>query len=114
VDRGSARADIAAARELAHQFLRGYLPFLYGRSSPARVQHVSTTVRRGLARARARETLAQRRRRPRILELRLVAQRGDALIASALVADGGPAPYPLTFTLACRGGRWFVNSLGSD
>jgi hypothetical protein len=114
VDRGSARSDIAAARAVAQEFLRGYLPYLYGRGSPARVPHVSATVGRGLARARARETLAQRRRRPRVLELRLDAQRGDALIATALVSDGGPAPYPLTFTLVRRGGRWLVNALGSD
>ena len=103
-----------AARHVAAAFLRGYLPYLYGRRRAERVPHVSATVRNGLARARARETPVQRSRRPRVVDLRLVAQRPDAVIATATIADGGSAPYPLTFTLVRRGGRWLVNSLGSD
>ena len=99
---------------MAREFLGGYLAYLYGRGRAARVPHVSATVRGGLARTRARETPAQRPRRPRTLELKLVVQRDGALIATALVADGGVAPHPLTFTLAHRGERWLVNSLGSD
>jgi uncharacterized protein (DUF2342 family) len=99
---------------VALAFLRGYLPYLYGRGRADRVPHVSAAVRRGLARMRARRTPAQRRRIARVVELKLVAQRADVLIATALVADGGVAAYPLTFTLVRRGERWLVNSLGSD
>ena len=107
-------ADVAGARRVADEFLRGYLPYLYGRGSPAGIRHVSAAVRTGLARTRARNAPAQRRRRPRVVEVRLVVQRTDALIATALVADGGVATYPLTFTLVHRGERWLVDSLGSD
>ena len=106
--------ELGAARSVAAAFLRGYLPYLYGRSRGERVPHVSATVRKGLARARARETPTQRSRRPRVVDVRLVAQRPDAVIATATIADGGAAPYPLTFTLVRRDGRWLVNSLGSD
>ena len=106
--------ELGAVRRVAAAFLRGYLPYLYGRRHAERVPHVTATVRKGLARARARETPAQRSRRPRLVDLRVVAQRPDAVIAKAVIADGGAAVYPLTFTLVRRGGRWLVNSLGSD
>ena len=113
---GGARAptELGAARSVAAAFLSGYLPYLYGQRRAERVPQVSATVRKGLARARARETPTQRSRRPQLVDLRLVSQRPGAVIARAVIADGGPAPYPLTFTLIRRGGRWLVNSLGSD
>jgi hypothetical protein len=111
---GQATADVAGARRVARRFLTGYLAFLYGRGRAAEVRHVSASVRRGLARGRARKTLAQRRRRPRVEELAVIGQASDAVIATAQVDDGGVAPYTLTFTLVKRAGRWIVNSLGSD
>jgi hypothetical protein len=110
----TAAAEPAAARLIAQRFLAGYLRFLYGRGRARDIPHVSSTVRRGLARARVRVTPAQRDRRAEVVDLELVAQGRRELIATARVADGGVASYPLTFTMARRGGRWLVNSLGSD
>jgi hypothetical protein len=107
-------AQIAQARLVARRFLARYVPFLYGRGRAERIPHVSGTVRRGLTRARARETPVSRTRRPRIGGLSLTAQARRSLIARADVDDGGVTPYPLTFTLIRRGGRWIVNALGSD
>lgn len=111
---GRPAADVAGARRVARRFLRGYLAFLYGRGRVADVPHVSSSVRQGLARGRARKTPAQGRRRPRVAELTVIGQAADAAIATAQVDDGGVATYPLTFTLVRRAGRWIVNSLGSD
>ena len=106
--------DLSTARLVARRFLGGYLRFLYGRGSARAVPHASATVREGLARARARVTPAQHGRRPRVVDLELIAQDARVMIATAHVVDGGVATYPLTFSLALRGGRWLVNSLGSD
>jgi hypothetical protein len=103
-----------AARLIARRFLAGYLRFLYGRGRAGDVPHVSSTVRRGLARARVRVSPAQRKRRTEVVALELVAQGRRELIATARVVDGGVAAYPLTFTMGRRGGRWHISSLGSD
>lgn len=107
-------AQIAHARLIARRFLARYVPFLYGRGRAERIPHVSATVRKGLTRARARETPASRARRPRITGLALTPQARGTVIARAAVEDGGVAWYPVTFTLVLRGGRWIVNALGSD
>lgn len=107
-------AQMAQARLVANRFLARYVPFLYGRGRADRIPHVSATVRRGLTRARARETPASRTRRPRIAGLTLTPQARGTLIARAAIDDGGVASYPVTFTLVLRGGSWIVNALGSD
>jgi hypothetical protein len=106
--------DVEGARRVAHRFLTGYLAFLYGRARARDMQGVSASVRRGLARGRARRAPEQRRRRPRVEELVVIGQTSDAVVATARVEDGGVARYALTFTLARRAGGWIVTSLGSD
>ena len=107
-------AQMAQARLVARRFLARYVPFIYGRSRAERIPHVSAAVRKGLTRARARETPASRTRRPRVAGLTLTPQARGTLIARAAIDDGGVASYAVTFTLALRGGSWIVNALGSD
>lgn len=102
------------ARRAAVRFLRSYLPYLYGRRGARSVKGLAEPARRALARGRARVTPAQRRRRPRTEDLQLVAQSGRVVLATARVADGGSASYPLTFSLERRHDRWVVTSLGND
>lgn len=105
---------VETARPVARRFLVAYLALLYGRGHVAALPHASANVRRSLARGRARVAPAARRRGPRVARLELVAQARDAVVATALVEDGGVSAYPLTFSLVLRGGQWTVDALGND
>ncbi len=112
---GPSPAELARARVAARRFLAGYLPYLYGRAPARRVTNLTASVAASLRRSRARVTPAQRRRHPRLVALMLIGQTPGSVIATARVADGGVAPYPLTFTLQRSGrGEWVVADLGND
>jgi len=112
---GPSAAELARARAAARRFLAGYLPYLYGRGPARRVTNVSSSVAASLRRSRARVTPAQRRRHPRLVALSLIGQTPTSVIATARVADGGVAAYPVTFTLQQRtDGSWVVADLGND
>ncbi len=112
---GPSPAQLARARVTARRFLHSYLPYLYGRARARRVTDVTTSVAASLRRSRARVTPAQRLRHPRLAGLTLVGQTPGSVIATARVADGGVAAYPLTYTLQQRtDGSWVVADLGND
>ncbi len=112
---GPSPAQLARARVAARRFLADYLPYLYGRAPARHVTDVTASVAASLRRARVRVTPAQRRRHPRLVGLSLIGQTPSSVIATALVADGGVAAYPLTFTLQQRtDGSWVVADLGND
>lgn len=106
--------ELVRARRAARRFLRGYLAWLYARGRVREVQAITPRLRATLARARARKTPAQRRRRPRVVALDVIGQSRGAVIATARVADGGTAPYSLSFNLTRRHGDWIVSDLASD
>lgn len=112
---GPSPAELARARVATRRFLAGYLPYLYGRAPARRVADVSSSVAASLRRSRVHVTPAQRRRHPRLVALMLIGQTPGSVIATARVADGGVAAYPLTFTLEQRtDGSWVVADLGND
>lgn len=106
--------ELARARASGRAFLRGYLPFLYGRAPASRVTEVSPAIRAAISRGQARPTPEQRRRRPRIVQLVAVGQGPGSVIVTARIDDGGVAAYPVTFTLSRRSGAWIVTDLGND
>lgn len=107
-------AERAAATAATRRFLARYLPYLYGRAVPGTVRPVTPSVARTLRRSNARVTPAQAARRPRITALRVTGQTAISALATATLADGGPAPYQLTLTVERRGGRWQIADLGDD
>ncbi len=108
-------AELARARLAARRFLAGYLPYLYGRRPARAVKPVTASVAASLRRSHVRITPAQRRRHPRLAGLTLTGQTPASVIATARVADGGVAAYPLTFTLQRTAhGGWVVGDLGND
>lgn len=112
---GPSAEELSRARVVARRFLHGYLPYLYGRVSARRVTNVTASVAASLHRSRVRVTPAQRRRHPRLVGLTLIGQTPSSVIATARVADGGVAAYPLTFTLQRTvRGSWVVADLGND
>ena len=84
----------AAADAAARRFLRGYLAVLYGRGAVGDVTDASDPVVRALRRNVRRVPAAQRQRRPRVVDLRLVRQAPTAVLATASIDDGDLAVYP--------------------
>lgn len=106
--------QLARARLSARRFLAGYLPYVYGRAPARSVRAVLPTVATALRRYRPRVTPAQRRRHPQLRALALHPQTTASIQATATIADGGVAPYVLTFTLERQGRHWLVSDLASD
>jgi hypothetical protein len=105
------RRGLVAARREAARFLARYLPFLYGRGSARSIDGVTPDLRRELIRVRGSVTPAEHHRHPRVVSLTAVGQVPAAVLATALVADGGVTTYALRITL--RGGRdgWLVSGV---
>ena len=104
-------AQLRRAHDAAEWFLRTFLPFAYGRARAPAVTSVTPALRRQLVRERAHVTPAERQRHPRVVSLRLVGIMPGFVAATAAVADGGIAMYPLRFTLQRSAGRWSVSSV---
>lgn len=107
-------AQRRAAKRAVRRFLRGYLPYLYGRAPARRVKPVTPSVAQALASGSARMTPAQRHRHPRVSRLKVTGQTAGSALAAVRVQDGGPAPFQLTLTVERRRGRWVISDLGDD
>ena len=72
---------------------------------------VTPGFRPQLSRMRGLVTPVERQRHPRVVSLTDVAQSPAAILATALVADGGVTTYAVRITL--RGGRdgWMVSGV---
>jgi hypothetical protein len=104
-------AQLRRAHDAAERFLRAFLPFAYGRARAPAVTSVTPALRRQLVRERAHVTPAERQRHPRVVSMRLVGIMPGFVAATAAVADGGIAMYPLRFTLQRIAGRWSVSGV---
>jgi hypothetical protein len=102
---------IVRARQVAEQFLAGYLPFAYGRGGALAVSGITSALRSQLLNKRAEMTPAERRRRPRVVSLQTTATTPTFVVATALIDDGGVTTYRLRFTLERRAGRWLVSGI---
>jgi hypothetical protein len=102
---------LAAARRKAARFLAGYLPFLYGRGSARSIDAVTPDLRRQLIHARGLVTPAEHHRHPRVVSLTTVGQGPAAVLATALVADGGVTTYALRIMLSAGRDGWWVSSV---
>ena len=104
-------AQLRRAHYAAERFLRTFLEFAYGRARAPAVTSVTRALRRQLVRERAHVTPAERQRHPRVVSLRLVGIMPGFVAATAAVADGGIAMYPLRFMLQRIAGRWSVSDV---
>ena len=102
---------LVAARRVAGRFLAGYLPFLYGRGPARSIRAVTPGVRRLLIRVRGLVTPVERHRHPRVVSLTAVGQAPAAVLATALVADGGVTAYSVRIVLRSRRDGWLVDSV---
>lgn len=101
-----------APEAAAARFLRGYLPFLYGRGGAAAIGAASPRLIERLVRSRVRVSPAARERRPRIVAIGAHRLGPGRVALTARIGDGGVAEYPIALTLARRSGRWLVVSVG--
>jgi hypothetical protein len=104
-------AQLRRAHDAAERFLRTFLPFAYGRACARAVTSVTPALRRQLPRERGQTTPVERHRNPSVVSLSVVGMTPGFALASAIVADGGIAAYPLRFTLQRGAGRWAVSSV---
>jgi hypothetical protein len=104
-------AQLRRAHDAAESFLRTFLPFAYGRARAPAITWVTPALRRHLARVRAQITPVERHRHPSVVSLSVVGMTPGFALATAIVADGGIAAYPLRFTLQQGAGRWAVSSV---
>ena len=102
---------LVAARRVAGRFLAGYLPFLYGRGSARSIDGVTPDLRRQLIRAPGLVTPVERHRQPRVVSLTAIGQAPTAVLATALVADGGVTAYALRITLRSSRSGWLVSGV---
>lgn len=107
-------APLARPLATARRFLGGYLPFLYGRGSARAVAAAAPSLRDRLAASRLRVPPAASNRQPRVARLDGRRLTADRVLVTARIADGGPATYPISLTLARRSGRWLVVAVGAD
>jgi hypothetical protein len=105
------RGDLVAARHVAARFLTGYLPFLYGRGSARSIADATPDLRRQLIRVRSLVTPVERHRDPRVVLLTAVGQAPAAVLATALVADGGVTAYALRMVLRSGRNGWLVSDV---
>jgi hypothetical protein len=104
-------AAMLQARRVAARFLAGYLPFAYGRGGAVAIRGITPALRRQLLSRRPRLTPVERRRRPRVVSVQTVGTTPVFVVATAVIDDGGLAPYRLRFTLSRSAGRWAVSSV---
>jgi hypothetical protein len=102
---------LVVARRVADRFLAGYLPFLYGRGSGRSIDAVTPDLRRQLIRVRGLVTPVERPRHPRVVSLTAVGQAPAAVLATALVADGGVMAYALRMVLRSSRDGWLVSGV---
>jgi hypothetical protein len=104
-------SELFQASGAANGFLVTYLRFAYGRASAAAVKAVTPELHSQLVQEGAQITPAGRQRHPRVVSLRVVGIMPGFAAATAAVADGGIAAYPLRFTLQRIASRWSVSSV---
>ena len=103
---------LVAARRVTGRFLTGFLPFLYGRGSARSIDGVTPDLRRQLIRVRGLVTPVERQRDPGVVSLTAVGQTPAAVLATALVADGGVTAYALRLVLRSGRDGWLVSGVG--
>jgi hypothetical protein len=106
--------SITHARDMGERFLRGYVAFLYGRTSADELEGASADVRRALRRSRVRVPPARARRTPRLVRVEAVLQAPGVVQVTATIDDGDLTTYPVTALVERRDARWLVTHLADD
>ncbi len=110
---GPAAAPPGATQD-ARVFLDGYLAYLYGHAPAREIRGAAPRLLRKLERERPRVSPATRQRHPRIVEIAARRIAGGRVAATASIADGGVAHYPITVVLERHAGRWQATGLSGD
>jgi hypothetical protein len=98
---------IRGAERAARRFLRGYLPYSYGR--PNEMRAATPELLQVLKDQRPRVPADQQDAKPRLLSLRTLGVTGTGVLLRARVAD--PSRYVVDLTLVRRGDTWLVSEV---
>ena len=101
----------ARLRAAASRFLAAYLAVVYGRAHATRVAVIAPGLRTRLARERVLITPAARHRRPSVVSLQVATTTPGFAVATAVVDDGGLAPYVVRVALEHRRGVWLASDV---
>src|SRR4051812_45230995 len=101
------RAALAAAR----RFLAGYLPYSYGQAPATRIRGAAPPLMSSLRRQPPRVAAADRRLRPRLIDLEVAQVNGDLGFALAATIEDGRRRYPINLAVRAEGARWRVVAL---
>jgi hypothetical protein len=105
------RRAAAGASHAARVFLRGYLPYSYGKAPAAAIHAAGGALRAELARRPPRVPAAlARRARPRLERLQLSSVDPHAVHLFAHIDDGAAA-YVALLTVKRAGRRWLVTGV---
>jgi hypothetical protein len=103
-----ARAAIAASRA----FLKGYLPYSYGRADVHAIRAAGAGLGRALRAAPPRVPPAVAEDRARPIAVRAQAATGDRTVDVLAVIDDGQRRYSVSLRLRRANGRWLVTRIG--
>jgi hypothetical protein len=98
--------------QAARRFLRGYLPYLYGRVPASRVLGATRSFVASLPVRAPGVSPAMHARQPRVVALRSAPGLRGRLTVAAVINDGGLVDYPIALILASVDGRLLVSGIG--
>lgn len=88
----------------------GYLRFAYGEAPASSVRAAGTSLRRALTQ-RVLLAPAERGRHPRVISLEASGQMRGAVLATAIIDDGGIASYAIRVTVRKTRAGWLVSAV---
>jgi hypothetical protein len=104
---GDARAAAAAARA----FLKGYLPYSYGRAHAERIRAAAIPLLRELEASPPRVPASVARARPQLVSVHAEAATGGSGIDVVAVVEDGRRRYRIPLAVRNTGGRWVVTAV---
>jgi hypothetical protein len=107
-------APPANAERAMHEFLVGYLRYLYGRGDAESIRRADAVLVRRLDANSPRVSPAQRERHPQIVEIRARRPRSGRVQLVATIDAGETSQYPIGALLVKRDGRWIVSEILND
>ena len=103
--------EARAAAAAASTFLKGYLPYSYGRAKVRRIRAAATPLLRELAASPPRVPASVAQARPQLVSVSAEAATGGSKIDVVAVVKDGQRRYSVRLSMREAGGRWVVSAV---